>query len=139
MSSATTYALIETLISDNWDHCPIRNFDSDIPVPADKSAYAELSYPLIAQENQKSTGSPGSNYFRVSHEFLFSVYVPTVDDKLTWLGRLDTLRAALRNYRGDSGNFRIFDAPPAAPHEGISKPGYFELSIGVPYEHDFLG
>lgn len=132
------YATIATLVANNWSHCPIRDFDSSFAVPSDRSAFAELTYPVRADEEMISIGDPGNNVFRMSQAFMFCVYAPMNDTKSTWRSRLNTFRSVFRGYSGLSGHLRMIEAPGIAFHASTDYPGYFAMSIAVPFTYDIF-
>ena len=128
--------LIEELIRDNWVYCDdIRafDFDSEPEVPATVKAFAEITFPVDADETQKSWGSPGNNVYREEGGFRFRVFVPRVEDLRTWVQRMDELRDVLRTYRDNPNGLRIHEVPPASITSRSEIKGYRELSIGVDY------
>lgn len=142
MASSAVVSAIETLITDNWTHCPVRAFDEepDAEVPTALGDFAELTFPVEPSETQISTGAPGNNVFREEGGFRFCVFAKRNGSVsvATWLSRIDTLRDALRNWRSSDGNLRIFEVPSPAINNRSDRNGYRELSIGVAYTHDIF-
>lgn len=139
MPAYTAQQAIITLVTDNWAHTPVVNsttFDQ-IEIPEDGSAFAEITFPF-ATEDRISFGTPGSNVFRETGAFIFSLRVPVSESLAVWLPRLDTLRAALRGASALSGNLKIDEAPPAIIDPLPERQIYREISIAVPFEHDLF-
>jgi len=128
--------LIEKLIRDNWVYCDdIRafDFDSEPEVPATVKAFAQIAFPLVGDETQKSWGAPGNNVYREENAFLFQVFIPRVEDMRTWVQRMDELRDVLRAYRDNTNGLRIHEVPPAAIVPRSQIKGYRELRLAADY------
>lgn len=104
--------------------------------PADGSPFLTIEYP-VANEEQISIGSPGSNVFRETGAFRIILSVPTGSGRDPYAGYLDSLRAA---FRGQSfGGVNCWAPSPMATNDRSENGAYFEMSFAVPYYTDIFG
>lgn len=140
MASKLVMDAVEAQLSAAW-----ANIAPDIPTvlpnartgaaPSDASAFLTLEYP-VANEEQISIGSPGSNVFREFGAFRMFLSVPIGYGLNPWAGYLDALRAA---FRGQSfGGVKTLASSPMATNDKSDDGNYFIVSTAVAYYFDIL-
>ena len=137
MASTAVMAAIEERLVTSWAHTPIRTPNpASGSVPDDGSAFLMVSYP-VADEEQMSIGSPGSNVWREGGAVRFVLAIPAGTGLGEWPARLDELRAA---FRGQAfGGLRTYAATPPINDGRTDDDSYHLVSFAVAYDHDLLG
>lgn len=134
MASVAVCDAVETYLAANWTGKVIGVTSEDNAPATGGSDFVEVEYP-VANEEQASVGSPGSNRWR--EEGAFRIVACIWRDKGRRLG-LETVDQIRDLFRGKSFSGVETFAP--SPATLIDRDGnYLRYSFAVPYQFDFFG
>lgn len=136
MSLLEISTAIEDRLAALWNKCPVRglNAPNRSTSPAGEP-YLQVEYPA-SLTRQISIGAPGANTYRTEGGFVLVLAVERGTGLKAWLAWTRELVGLFRSQTFDG--LRCFE--PAEPSiDGSNASGeWFELSVAVPYEFDFL-
>ncbi|MFG1184370.1 phage tail terminator-like protein [Xanthobacter aminoxidans] len=141
MASFAVMAAVNARLDAVWSRTLVRypnaaDAADGIQVPADKSPFLAVQYPL-ADEEQITVGAPGHNVFREEGVIRFVLQIPRGAGVEEYSGWLDELRAAFRGKQ--FGGVTTYAASPATLDDRNEDGGYWALSCAVPYKFDLFG
>ena len=137
MALSAVSAAVEARLAANWTRTPVRGLnESSGDTPTGSGPFLVVQYP-VAQAEQITFGTPGSNVYRDSGAIRFVLNVRRgkgVIEPLTWIDELAAL------FRGKTfGGVRTY-APSQPVIDDRNEDGpYFALSFSVPFDHDVIG
>jgi hypothetical protein len=118
-----------------WTATPIRDPNKTSATPSGRGAFLAVQYP-VANEDQITFGSPGSNVFRESGAIRLVIHIGTGDgteQASTWI---EQLRALFRNQSFDG--VRTYAPSPPVIDDSNEDGGWYRLSVAIPYDFDLL-
>jgi hypothetical protein len=137
MAHPSVVAAVGARLQAGFDHCPvITENDGDQTVPSDAGPFLKLQFPWTRSEWQTIDGPDGCDFLEEGG-FRFVLSVPSGSGTITgrvWLEEIATL------FRGQRFEGVQTYAPSSPVSDDASDaPGYFRLSIVVPYEYLIQG
>ncbi len=136
MSLLAISAAVEARLAAHWDQCPVRGLnDPDAETPDDGQPYLQVEYPAT-RTAQITFGAPGANTFRIEGGFVLVLKVQRGSGTKRWLVWMAELATVFRAVSFDG--VRCFEPAEPFPDGSNRVGGWFELSVAVPYEFDFL-
>lgn len=135
MAGKAVVDAVAARLAANWTATAIVDPDTVDAGSPDGSAYVTIEYP-VAQENQITIGSPGSNVFRETGAFRIVVSSPVGGGTTQALGWIDQLRSIFRAKQ--FGGVTTLAPSPGIVNNSNYVAGRFIVSCVVPYRFDLF-
>jgi hypothetical protein len=136
MASKLVIDAVEARLTAQWSSCPVFGLNDEAETPTDGSPFLAVQYP-VANEEQISVGSPGSQVFRETGGFRLVLSVERTRGMTQGIGWVDDLRTLFRAQQ--FGGISCLGASPAFQDDSIDNGNYVLLTVVVEYYADMIG
>jgi hypothetical protein len=131
--------IVEALIDEKWPGVAPVIVNQGGAVPQDLATYATITYPFAKEDQIELGPSDGNRMYQVDGGFVFTLNIARGLDVKQYLETIDAFRASLRGYVSEDGHFRLYGINPAFINNESDHGAYFQISVGIEYEHNVFG